>query len=301
MGRLALTLSYDGTGFAGSQVQPGVRTVQGELDQALAALFGRPSATVFAGRTDRGVHAAGQVVGCEDGRSDLHPGVIAKALNARLADDVAVVRVERREATFHARYDARWREYRYRIWAGAPAPLARGQVWQRRTRLDAGSMEQAAKRLVGRHDFASFAGDGEGVPWSERRRQPRGTVRTVLDCGVVVLLPWWGAGAGEGELIELRIAADGFLPQMVRNVAGALVEVGRGRRPPSWIDALLADRDRRAGGPPAPAHGLTFWRVAYRGERISGRDESLGGDRSEHEKGVPGFDRVTDDGRTGEE
>lgn len=286
MGRLALTLSYDGAGFAGSQVQPGVRTVQGEIDRALGALFGRPSATIFAGRTDRGVHASGQVVGCEDGRGDLETGVIANALNARLPDDVAVVRVERRGGRFHARYDATRREYRYRIWAGAPAPLARRQVWHRRTGLDAAAMEQAAQQLVGRHDFASFAGDGEGVPWSERRRQPRGTVRTILDCAVVELAPWWGVEAGDGELIELRIAADGFLPQMVRNVASALVEVGRGRRPPSWIESLVEDRDRRAGGPPAPAHGLTLWRVAYGVER----DEV-----------VPGSDRITDDGRTGKE
>ena len=129
MTRLALTLAYDGSGFAGSQVQPGERTVQGEVERALAGLCRMTPRTVFAGRTDRGVHATGQVVGCEDGRPDLTPRAIQAALNGRLPPDVAVVEVQRRPSTFHARYDASWREYRYRIWSGGRQPLARRQVW----------------------------------------------------------------------------------------------------------------------------------------------------------------------------
>jgi len=263
MGRLALTVSYDGTDFAGSQSQPAVRTVQGELERALADLFAAPSATVFAGRTDRGVHAAGQVVGCDDARPDLPGAVLGRALNARLEGDLAVVAVERRGDRFHARHDARWREYRYRLWFGPPAPLARRETWQRRGALDVALMAEAAGRLIGRHDFASFAGGGEGVPWADRQDRPRGTSRTVLACSVGRVPPWWTDDTGDGRLIELRVTADGFLPHMVRNLTGALVAVGAGNHPPSWIGDLLAVRDRRLGGATAPAQGLTLWRVGY--------------------------------------
>jgi tRNA pseudouridine38-40 synthase len=111
---LRLTLAYDGAGFAGSQIQPGERTVQGELERVLVALGGLPGTTVFAGRTDRGVHAAGQVVGSADPLPDGEPERLARALNARLPPDAAVVGLERTRDGFHARYDARWREYRYR-------------------------------------------------------------------------------------------------------------------------------------------------------------------------------------------
>src|ERR687896_1142460 len=113
MAILALTVAYDGAGFAGSQAQPGARTVQGELEAALAALLGEPEPTIFAGRTDRGVHAAGQVVSCRDRRPELPPGTIVAALNAHLPADAAVLAVARKPDGFHARYDARWREYRY--------------------------------------------------------------------------------------------------------------------------------------------------------------------------------------------
>ena len=261
MATLALTIAYDGTDFAGSQVQPGARTVQEELERALAGLFNRTTRTVFAGRTDRGVHAAGQVVRCADLRPDLDPVTIRRALNAALPQDVAVMAAERRSDRFHARYDARWREYRYRVWSGPPQPLARRYVWLRAERLDVGAMAEAASLLVGEHDFAALASGGEGVPWSSRRTRPRGTVRRVLVCACRTIEPWWGAT--EGTLIDVRIAADGFLPRMVRNTVGALAEIGRGAHSVGWMSELLASRDRRAGGATAPPHGLTLWRVGY--------------------------------------
>lgn len=259
---LKLTVSYVGTGFAGSQVQPGARTVQGILDAALAGLFGIEVRTVFAGRTDAGVHAAGQVVSCDDVRPDLAVGVLREAINARLPDDVAVIAVARRPGGFNARYDASWRAYRYRVWQGPPAPLAGRFVWRREANLDVGVMAQAAAALVGERDVAALAGGGEGVPWSERRQRPRGTIRRILRCDVRTQAPWWGP-ADDGALIEIGVAADGFLPRMVRNIAGELIQVGRGARPIGWMDELLATRDRRAGSPTAPAHGLTLWRVGY--------------------------------------
>lgn len=219
---------------------------------------------VLAGRTDRGVHAVGQVVGCEDRRPHRSEGVLRSALEARLPDDLAVLAVERREGSFHARYDARWREYRYRIWSGVRQPLLRDRVWQRTAVLDPKAMADAAARLVGTHDFASFAGGGDGVPWSARRESPRGTVRTVFRCGCREVPRWWSGGAAaSGRLLELRIVADGFLPHMVRNLVSAFVEVGRGERAVVWIDEVMAARDRRVAPGTAPPHGLVLWRVGY--------------------------------------
>jgi tRNA pseudouridine38-40 synthase len=258
---LVLVVSYDGTDFAGSQIQPGARTVQGELDAVLARLAGGPVRTVFAGRTDAGVHAARQVVGLADPRPDLDEPALLRALNSMLLDDVAVVRVERRPNGFHARYDARWREYRYRVWSGPPQPLLRRYSWQRRAQLDLDAMSAGARRLRGERDVAALAGGGEGVPWSERQGRPRGTVRRIIRSSCRPVHHWWGEA--DGSLVEIRVAADGFLPRMVRNIAALLIEIGEGERPPEWLDEVLASRDRRLGGGTAPPHGLTLWRVGY--------------------------------------
>ena len=262
--RLALTISYDGTDFAGSQIQRAARTVQQVVERSVAQLFGAAEHVVFAGRTDRGVHAAGQVVGCTDRRTDLTEDRLQAALNSRMPADVAVIGVARRSPEFHARYDARWREYRYRIWAGTPQPLVQRYVWQQPSPLDLVAMGEGARRFVGEHDFASLAGGGEGVPWSDRRLRARGTKRTIFNCRCAEIPAWWTSrDAVVGRLIEVRVVADGFLPQMVRNLVAALVDLGRGKREPAWIDELLAAGDRRTGPATAPAHGLTFWRVGY--------------------------------------
>ncbi len=264
-GKLALIVSYDGSGFAGSQTQSGVRTVQAELERALAQFAGRAMPAVFAGRTDRGVHAIGQVVGCDDARPNVEPETIRRALTARLPEDVAVNRVDRRPAGFHARYDATWREYRYRVRVGTWQPLGRDTVWQRSGPLDLDAMRRAAARLVGEHDLASFAGGGEGVPWSERHTRPRGTIRRVdrCDCRTTEPMAGWLGSEDSGRLFEMRVVADGFLPRMVRNIVGTLVEIGRGARTDAWIEELLAARDRRCAPKAAPPHGLILWRVGY--------------------------------------
>jgi tRNA pseudouridine38-40 synthase len=259
-----LVVAYDGRGFFGSQRQAGKRTVQGELERAIEDVVGFPVPAYLAGRTDQGVHAVGQVASLADHRPDLRDQTVLKALNAHLPDDLAVTSVERKPLGFHARYDARWREYRYRLWTGVRQPLAAGFVWQRPGgSLDLDAMNTAAASLTGTHDVASFAGGGEGIPGSERQSKARGTTRTILVCDVCQICPWWGTGDTGETLLELRIAADGFLPRMVRSVTGALVEIGRGARPATWIDELLANRDRRLGPTTAPADGLTLWRVGY--------------------------------------
>lgn len=265
-----LTISYDGSNFKGSQRQGRHRTVQAEVERALTELWGQEAKAAFAGRTDTGVHAAGQVVSSADLRPDLAVWQIKKAINARLPVDVSVEAVNRRAAEFNARFDAIWREYRYRIWSGTRHPLLSSQVVQRERRLNAGSMAGAASILVGSHDFAAFAGNGEGVPWFERQESLRGTVRHVFQSEVVVLEPWWAPRPESGDLIEIRVVADGFLPRMVRTIAGVLMEVGYGNHQSSWIEELIARRDRRLAGETAPAHGLIFWRVGYAGDVLPG-------------------------------
>lgn len=260
--RVALRLSYDGRLFFGSQRQANQRTVQGELERVIEALAGRPVAAVFAGRTDSGVHAAGQVVSLDDPRPELSNERLLKALNAGLPADVAVQAVWRTTSAFHARYDATWREYRYRLWIGERQPLVGGIVAQRIRRVDPERL-QSISHLMGTHDFASFAGSGDGVPGSARQAEPRGTIRTVLDASVRTISPWWGAEPAAGDLFEITIRADGFLSKMVRNVVGAIIEIGDGRRSTDWLPELLAAADRRLGPKTAPPEGLTLWQIGY--------------------------------------
>lgn len=270
---LKLTTAYDGTGFWGSQRQVGVRTVQGELEAGLSRLHGSPVTTRMSGRTDRGVHAIGQVVSCADIRPELDNQLLVRAIEAHLPDDLGIVSVERKTAPFHARFDATWREYRYRIWSGSSQPLIGRQVWQRRTPLDADAMASAGKWLIGTHDLATFTGGGDGVPWSARE-----TTRTIMACTVRRIDPWWGLVPFAGTGVEIRVVATGFLPQLVRNIVGALVTAGSGAQPPAWIADLLEVADRRQGPPTAPPHGLILWRVGYGDElpesELDGRRES---------------------------
>jgi tRNA pseudouridine38-40 synthase len=265
---LKLTIAYDGSRLGGSQRQVGRATVQGILEDALSGFAGRAIGADLAGRTDTGVHAAGQVASCPDFRPDLSADRIRRALEPRLGNAVSVVKVERVPVEFHARYDAIWREYRYRIWAGCRSPHIAQTAWYRRGRLDVGAMSVAAERLIGTYDFASFIGGGEGVPWSDRRLDTRGTVRTVHHCSVRQIEPWWPAGPIEGQGLELRVVADGFLPRMVRGFVGALCDIGRGANEPDWIDELKDRADRRGGPRSAPPHGLVLWRIGYGADRF---------------------------------
>lgn len=261
--RLKLVVAYDGSAFWGSQRQAGRVTVQGALESALSEVAGRKMNAELAGRTDRGVHAAGQVASTEDARPDLGVAELHRALDVRLGDSLSIVGAERVPGTFHARHDARWREYRYRIWSGTRTPLLGSAAWHRRGELELEAMQQAATRLEGTHDFASFISGGEGVPWSDRQRMRYGTVRTVTQSSVHPVDAWWPSGGVQGRGFEIRVVADGFLPRMVRGFVGAVGEIGRGAREPEWIDELLREADRRVGPPTAPPRGLVLWRVGY--------------------------------------
>lgn len=252
-----IDLGYDGADFAGSQVQPGVRTVQGVVEEALARLTDEPVRLALAGRTDRGVHAVGQVASGSL-RWERPVEALAAGLRALTPPDVAIYRVALAPAGFHARYDAVAREYRYRIWSGAPPPLLlRGAVWHQRRPLDLQAMVRAAEALPGEQDFAAVAGSGVGVPWAEIDRR-----RRVISAHWVALEQPIEPGEG-ARLLEFRIVAGGYLPQMVRNIVGDLVLIGRGERPVGWLAELLRGHDRRLGAAPAPPEGLVLWHVSY--------------------------------------
>lgn len=245
MPRLKLTVAYDGTDFAGWQVQPHKRTVQGELQRAWSEITGERASLTASGRTDAGVHALRQVVGLET-RSALTPERLMRGVNAKLPDDVVITAIEPAPDNFHATHDALRKTYRYQIHNSRVRPLMdRRYVWHYPAcELDTDAMGQGGAALLGRHDFASFETTG-----SERAT----TVRTLTRLDV----------SRRAERVDIEVQGDGFLYNMVRAIAGTLTEVGRGARPPEWVAEALAARDRRAAGPNAPPQGLVLVRVDY--------------------------------------
>jgi tRNA pseudouridine38-40 synthase len=241
---IKVVLEYDGSGFAGWQQQAHGRTVEAELKRALRAITGQDHKVYAAGRTDAGAHAEGQVVSFQtDGR--VSPRRLVAALNAKLPADVAVLSAEQMPDEFHARYSARWRRYRYRYLDRPSRPaLERGRCWQIPGPLDVEAMSQAAKALVGRHDWTSYCSASE--PADARVREMRSARVT-----------------RHGDVVELELVAEGFLRGLARSIAGALAEVGRGRRPPEWVEEVLSARDRRKAAKTAPAGGLTLMEVIY--------------------------------------
>lgn len=244
-----LTVAYDGTHYAGWQVQPDEPTIQEMLEAALAPLAGRPLRIQGSGRTDSGVHARGQVASF-DADLPLDERTIRRALNARLPRDVRVTEVRRFEQGFHALRDTVGKTYRYRIQDGPLGDVfERTYSWRIPQLLDEAAMAAAAEPLQGRHDFASFQATG-----AERKS----TVRTVSELSVV------RRREGPSGLIEIDVAADGFLYNMVRILVGTLVEVGKRKRLPEWAAEALAAADREAAGPTAPPTGLFLMEVRCR-------------------------------------
>lgn len=242
---LKLTLSYDGTDFAGWQVQPGRSTVQGSLERALARLEGRPVKAVGSGRTDAGVHALGQVASCSL-RNPIPAHALLKALNRLLPPAIRILAVDDAPEGFHARHAAVAKTYEYRIHRGAICPPfeARYTYWHPYP-LDEESMFRATGRFEGEKDFCSFASVSRGTPKS--------TVRAV----------WSSEMQRDGDHLVFRVRGSGFLYRMVRNLVGTLLDIGRGNLRPEDIDRILAARDRRAAGPTAPARGLFLAEVEY--------------------------------------
>jgi tRNA pseudouridine38-40 synthase len=245
MRNIKLVLSYDGADFNGWQTQPGYRTVQETLEQAIAKLTGEERVRVNAsGRTDAGVHALGQVVNFYSVTS--HPAdVLVRAINAHLPPDVVVREAADVPHSFDANRDAKRKLYRYLIHDGAvPDPFLRRYCCQSRHPLDAAAMRRAAEPLKGRHDFHSFETD-----WPNRLS----SVRTITHLSVNRF----------GDWIWIDVEADGFLYNMVRAIAGTLMNVGRGHWPEEQVGRILQAEDRTQAGPTAPAQGLFLVRVSY--------------------------------------
>lgn len=241
--RLRIDLSYDGTSFHGWARQPRLRTVQGELESALATVLRVDSVeTTCAGRTDAGVHARGQVVHV-DVAEPMGLSELARRLNGVLDPDVRVRAVSAAAPAFDARFGALWRRYVYRLSDVVPDPLTRGYVVRWPRPLDVEAMNQAAGLLVGEHDFAAFC----------KKRDGATTVRTLLELQV----------ARVDGVIEATVRADAFCHSMVRALMGCLVAVGEGRRTPEWAGSVLAAQVRDSGVVVMPAHGLTLEEVRY--------------------------------------
>jgi tRNA pseudouridine38-40 synthase len=242
--RFRATVEYDGTDFAGFQVQrPGVRTVQGELEAALARLSdGERRPVDGAGRTDAGVHAAGQVIGFTyAGRLDVT--ALEAALNGQLPPDVAIRDLRRVAAEFHPRHAARYREYRYTVWNGPRSPLRERQALGVRAPLDVAAMERAGQAFVGPHDFSAF-----GVVIGDRT-----PVRTVHAVRI----------RRQGALVTIDVRADAFLRGMVRRMVAVLLEVGHGTMTEEEVREAISARTPARNGIMVPARGLSLRRVAF--------------------------------------
>ncbi|HET7903621.1 MAG TPA: tRNA pseudouridine(38-40) synthase TruA [Candidatus Eisenbacteria bacterium] len=237
-----LAVEYDGTAFHGWQRQSRARTVQGELEAALTRITGEPSRVTGAGRTDAGCHAAGQVASVTV-TTRLDARRLQGALNAHLPRDVRVVEAAETPASFHARFQATRRAYRYLI-VPAPSAIRRAQAWVRDVRADAAGLERASRALLGSHDFLSFS---KASPDTESTR-----------C-TVARARW----SGRGGRLRFDIEADRFLYTMVRRIVATVVRETESGRGAAAVRAVLDAKDRRAAAPPAPAHGLYLMRVRY--------------------------------------
>jgi len=271
-----MTVSYDGTGYAGWQVQLRRQTIQGMLEKAIAQVCRERVRVTGSGRTDSGVHAIGQVASFALANWRASAEDLARALNSKLPADISVQQVVDADPNFHAIRDAAGKRYRYQLRIGGVR-----DAWEYRYRwhlagpIDIDAMIAAAKWVVGRQDFASFQAAG-----SDRKTTVR-DIRAldIIDQGTPAT-PWLAPGAGHetgqgknrgagqgGAIVPrdlaIEVEADGFLYNMVRNIVGSLVEVGRGKQPVDWMAGVIAARNRTVAGPTAPPHGLFLMWVHY--------------------------------------
>lgn len=245
MKRIMLEIAYDGTNYCGWQVQPNGITVQEVLNHHLSERLKEPVETIGASRTDAGVHALGNVA-VFDTNARMPGEKIAYALNQRLPADIRIQMSKEVRADFHPRYQVSEKTYEYRILNRRfPVPTERFYSHFTYIPMDIGKMRKAGEYLLGEHDFKSFCGTGAQV---------KTTVRTIHRFSV----------ERENDLITMRITGSGFLYNMVRILAGTLMEIGGGAYPPEKMQEILAAKDRKAAGPTAPARGLTLIKIDYK-------------------------------------
>ncbi|OFX17239.1 MAG: tRNA pseudouridine(38-40) synthase TruA [Armatimonadetes bacterium RBG_16_58_9] len=244
MRNVKVVVEYDGTDYFGFQYQPNVPTIQGELERVLGQIV-KEEVTVYAsGRTDAGVHAAGQVINFHTGGT-IPVTKLCVAMNSTLPDSIVAVEAEEVDERFHARHSAVSRLYRYDILnAEVPSALVGRHCWHVRKALDADAMDAAGKSLLGVHDFSSFACSAN---------DEQTTVREIMEIGASL--------CGQHVIIETR--ANAFLRSMVRVIVGTLAEVGLGKRPSSAMPEILEAKSRKAAGKTAPARGLCLIEVRY--------------------------------------
>jgi len=246
---LKIILSYDGTNYAGWQLQKGKKTIQEMVEGAVHKITSENSRIHASGRTDAGVHALGQVAHFRT-HSGLACSDFKRALNSHLPEDIRILRVEEAPADFHARFSAVQKMYRYRVWLGEDLPvLDRISLYHHPWKLNVAQMKKAGRYLLGKHDFSSFGvnrGD-EGYP-----KPPN------IRCMKKVLI------LKKGHELTIDLEADGFLYKMVRSIVGTLLDVGRGRISAEEFKAILTKKNRCEAGQTAPAKGLCLMRVKYR-------------------------------------
>lgn len=244
MRNVKLVLAYDGTNYQGWQIQPNGPTVQGAVEEALQAITQEPVRVVGSGRTDAGVHALEQVAHFHTG-SRLDAATLLRGLNGLLPLDIRVSEVADVPLSFHARYSAKSKTYRYLLWnSPVLSPFYRQYAWHVARELDVGAMQEAAAAVVGTHDFSAFRASSCTA---------RHGVRTVFSCAV----------SRDGALVEVSLHANALLHHMVRVVVGTLVEIGMGKRAPGDMGDVLRSRDRFRAGLTATAHGLYLKKVTY--------------------------------------
>ncbi|MCX5667776.1 MAG: tRNA pseudouridine synthase A [Candidatus Omnitrophica bacterium] len=260
-------MKYDGTHYSGWQFQKNAETVQRCIESALKRITGRKVKLTGAGRTDSGVHAIGQVANFKT-RSKLAPNKIKDALNSSLAEDILIVSAESAPLEFDSQRSARSKRYRYTVTtARFTDPFIRHFAARFSYPLNMRSMRRAAKVLTGRHDFKAFQAAGSSelnmvrpfdkssgrMPSLSRPSLSRGTVRTIKKIKI----------EKRGDLVYIDLWADGFLYNMVRTIAGTLLEIGRGKMPGESIKEILLKRERKSAGPTAPAKGLCLMNIEY--------------------------------------
>lgn len=250
---ILLTLEYDGTGFHGWQRQPGIRTVQGELERALSILCGCDISVNGTSRTDAGVHALGQrasftgdfAIPVERIKIAAN-NLLSGGMNRNSVGDIRILKAEEVPLEFHARFDCKSKKYIYKISNSNEADVfCRNYCWHITRSLDTEAMNEAAAYIRGTHDFACFQASGG----QERET----TVRTIYSI----------EGTRAGDAIEISVTGDGFLYNMVRIITGTLVEVGRGNMKPEYVREIIAGKDRTKAGPTAPPQGLYLAQIYY--------------------------------------
>lgn len=252
MKRFMLTVAYDGTAYAGFQVQKECRTIEGELNRCLSELLKEDIHVIGASRTDAGVHALCNVA-VFDSETSIPGNKLAYALNQRLPEDIRIQKSEETAPDFHPRHCETRKTYEYRITRGEfPIPTKRLYSYFTYHKLDVSKMQEAAAYLEGEHDFKSFCAAAAVV---------ESTVRTIYEVAV----------EEQGEEIVIRVCGNGFLYNMVRIIAGTLLEVGKGKWPPEKVREMLAARDRRAAGPTAPACGLLLAKYEFAVDKNTGK------------------------------